>query len=253
MSARPLTYGRGQRKAFERGNETIQTVTLTLHRFGPWTDRAWAFAQMGLARLPLARLPGLGFWKLLGSGTGEGFTPVPDTAVYAILCVWDDAEAARAGHGAPVFRRYAARAVETCRLTMETISARGRWSRRSPFVAGETAAAGPLAALTRATLRPGKALRFWRHGPQISARIGADPAVRLKIGLGEMPYFRQATFSVWPDAASMARFARTAGPHEAAIRAVREEDLFAEELYARFRVSAADGTWHGRPAARVMA
>jgi spheroidene monooxygenase len=208
---------------------------------------------MGFARLPLARMPGLAFWKLLGSGTGEGFTPIPDTSVYAILCAWSDSEAAAAGHAAPVFRRYAARAAETCRLTLHTVSARGRWSGRSPFLPDDVARAGPIAALTRATLRPGRALRFWRHGPAISARIGLDPAVRLKIGLGELPYFRQATFSIWPDAASMTRFARTAGPHAAAIRAVREERLFAEELYARFHVAAAEGSWHGRPAAEVLA
>ncbi|MEM7488921.1 MAG: spheroidene monooxygenase, partial [Pseudomonadota bacterium] len=125
----------------------MQTVTLTLYRFGPWADRLWAFAQMGLARVPLWRMPGLRFRKLLGVGTGEGFTPVPDTARCAILCVWDDAQAARAGLARPVFRRFARRAEEVCTLTMATVSARGRWSGRAPFEAGAEPA-GPIAALT---------------------------------------------------------------------------------------------------------
>ncbi|MEO1551586.1 MAG: spheroidene monooxygenase, partial [Pseudomonadota bacterium] len=63
----------------------MQTVTLSLFRFGGVGARVWAFAQMGLARGPLRRLNGLRFWKLLGSGVGEGFTPLPNTGVYAVL------------------------------------------------------------------------------------------------------------------------------------------------------------------------
>ena len=55
-----------------------QVVSLCFFRFGPWRDRAWAFAQMGLARGALKRLPGIGSVKMMGAGTGEGFTPVPE-------------------------------------------------------------------------------------------------------------------------------------------------------------------------------
>ncbi|WGH80346.1 spheroidene monooxygenase [Jannaschia sp. GRR-S6-38] len=230
----------------------MQTVTLSLYRFDPLRDRLWAFAQMGLSRWPLARLPGLRFWKLMGSGTGEGFTPIPNTAVWAILCCWSDPAAARAGLSAPVLGRWSDRATEFCTLTLDTVSARGRWSGAQPF-AGAAAPTGPLAALTRATIRPRNLLRFWRRVPDISARVGEDPAVRLKIGVGEVPLLHQVTFSVWPDAQAMARFARNSGPHAEAIRAVRDGDWFAEELYARFRITDAEGRWQGRPIHEVLA
>ncbi|WP_371156127.1 spheroidene monooxygenase [Jannaschia sp. 2305UL9-9] len=229
-------------------------MTLTLYRFGPIRDRVWAFAQMGIARPSMARLPGCAFWKLMGSGSGEGFTPVPNTAVYAILCVWPDADAARTGLRARVFQRYADRAEEVCQMSLRPTSARGAWSGRAPFAAaGPPAPNGPLAALTRASVRPGRMLRFWRRVPDISARIGDNPDVRLKIGVGEVPFLHQVTFSIWPDADAMARFARTSGPHAAAIRAVRDGDWFAEELYARFHVTDATGTWQGRPITEVLA
>jgi len=95
-------------------------------------------------------------------------------------------------------------------------------------------------------------MRFWRHVPDISAVIGSDPSVAFKIGIGEVPYLHQVTFSVWPDAASMDHFARRDGPHARAIRAVRAEGLFAEELYARFAVLGATGMWEGSaPLARL--
>jgi len=106
-------------------------------------------------------------------------------------------------------------------------------------------------ALTRATLRPAILLRFWARVPSISRAIGADRNVLFKLGVGEVPWFHQMTFSIWPDAASMAAFARADGPHAAAIRAVRAHGWFSEELYARFSILEADGTWGGRdPLAR---
>jgi spheroidene monooxygenase len=95
-------------------------------------------------------------------------------------------------------------------------------------------------------------MRFWRRVPDISRVVGSNDDVLLKVGIGEVPWIHQATFSIWPDAARMAGFARRSGPHADAIRAVREGDWFAEELYARFSVTDASGTWHGRPAAEVL-
>ena len=95
--------------------------------------------------------------------------------------------------------------------------------------------------------RPREVARFGAAEPAISKRIGQDPNVAFKIGIGELPWLHQVTFSVWPDAASMAAFARTNGPHAEAIRAVRNGDWFAEELYARFHVAEAHGSWNGAP------
>lgn len=230
----------------------MQTVSLSFFRFRGLA-RLWAFAMMGLARPAMARVPGIGFWKLCGSGTGEGFTPVPNTAVYAILATWPDPDTARRRtESARIFRRYQARAVESWTIFLSPISARGQWSGRAPFTAEPTPVDGPIAALTRATLRPSKALKFWQRVPDISAMVGADPNVAFKIGIGEVPLLHQVTFSIWPDTRSMAAFARHNGPHAKAIEAVRAGAWFREELYARFRVLDDRGTWEGKkPLARL--
>ena len=226
------------------GKPLTQIVTLSFFRFAGPLARAWALVMMGGARLPLSRTPDIGFWKLCGSGSGEGFTPVPNTAVYAILATWPDIATAKARTSTGVFARYMGRAAENWTVFLQTQSSRGQWSGKEPFAPDATATPGPLAALTRATIKPRILARFWGRVPNISAKIGADSNVMFKIGIGEVPMLHQVTFSIWPSEAAMAAFART-GPHAEAIRAVRDEGWFAEELYARFAVHSDAGRWNG--------
>ncbi len=227
----------------------IPVATLSLFRFADPLSQLRVVGQMAVARGALRRDPRLRFFKLCGSGTGEGFTPRPNRQVWAIFAVWASDRAAReATADSPVWGRWRARATEAWTVFLDPISARGSWSGVSPILPDpvRTApAAGPVAALTRATLRPGRALRFWRRVPDISAAIGANEDVLFKIGIGEMPLLHQVTFSIWPDSASMAAFARANGPHAEAIRAVREGNWFAEELYARFGILGTEGHWGG--------
>lgn len=228
-------------------------VSLSLFRFAGPGARLWAFTQMLFARRGMAQVPGIGFWKLFGSGSGEGFTPIPNTAVYGILATWPDVETARSAiAAAPVYDRYRAKAAETWTLFLSTSSARGRWDAHAPFAVAQETADGALAALTRATIRPRILWKFWQRVPSISAAIGSDPNVMFKIGLGEVPWFHQVTFSVWPDTETMANFARRDGPHARAIKAVREGQWFAEELYARFRIVGTEGSWEGGDPMRAL-
>ena len=89
-------------------------------------------------------------------------------------------------------------------------------------------------------------MKFWRRVPDISDVIGSNKDVIFKIGIGEVPFLHQITFSIWPDTQSMAAFARHDGPHARAIKAVREGLWFQEELYARFNVIRTTGTWNGK-------
>ncbi|GFE49452.1 hypothetical protein So717_12050 [Roseobacter cerasinus] len=202
--------------------------------------------MMGLARRAMSRVPDIGFWKLCGSGTGEGFTPIPNTGVYAILACWPDQDTAvHRLATTDVFRRYRSQASECWTLFLRTTSVRGAWSGQAPFQPGAAAPGKPVAALTRATIKPAAALKFWRRVPDISRMVGDDPNVAFKIGIGEVPLLHQITFSIWPDPETMAAFARTNGPHAAAIRAVRDGKWFSEELYARFDILGDRGSWNG--------
>ncbi|MEY1557817.1 spheroidene monooxygenase [Yoonia sp. R2331] len=231
-----------------------QIVTLSFFRFAGLSARAWALLMMGAARKPLGRTPDIGFWKLCGSGTGQGFNVTLNPAVIAIVAVWPDAETARDRvSSAPVFARFRTRAVESWSILLSPTSVRGQWDGSMPFAAHAEHTSGPMVALTRAAIKRRIIPRFWRQVPDISDSIGQDPNVAFKIGIGELPMLDQITFSIWPDKSAMDAFARS-GPHGAAIKAVRKGDWFAEELFARFTVHSDIGTWGGAsPLARLEA
>jgi len=236
-----------------KGALAIQTISLSLFRFTNRRERLWAFTQMGFARLSLRKIKGMQFYKLCGSGTGEGFSPRPNWGVYTLLATWPDiATARRAIETESIFTRYRRHAAESYTLFLRATSSRGHWSRNQPFETTGTPGHGPIAALTRATIKPSTLLKFWRHVPDISAMIGRDPNVCFKIGMGEVPWLHQITFSIWPNERAMANFARHNGPHANAIKDVRAGDWFAEELYARFQILEEIGTWEGRRSLTVL-
>ena len=87
-------------------------------------------------------------------------------------------------------------------------------------------------------------MSFWRRVPNISMTIGKQDMLAFKLGLGEIPWLHQVTFSIWHDRQAMEAFAYR-GFHAEAIARVREEGWFSEELFARFRVLDAEGQWEG--------
>ena len=241
-----MCFDIGQTPPYAFWETAIQVVTISFYRFDTRLARLWAFAMMGFARVDFARLSSLRFWKLCGSGTGEGFTPRPNISVYAILCVWPDkAIAEESIENTRVFARFERMSAENWTIFLGTTSVRGKWSGTTPFEADHTFSGGPIAALTRATIKPSILMKFWDRVPAISDVIGKNKDVMFKIGIGEVPFFHQITFSIWPDTKSMAAFARHDGPHAKAIQAVRDGLWFEEELYARFNVLATKGSWNG--------
>ncbi len=226
----------------------MKAVSLSFFRFEGPGDKLWAFSQMLFARRPLAAVPGIGFHKLFGSGTREGFHPVPNFSVYAILATWPSVAEARARIAeSGVYRRYRAHAAEDWTVFLGASQCRGIWDGATPFELSSERGLPEeqaIAILTRATVKPQHALAFWRRVPNISASIRAQPKLLFKIGLGEVPWLHQVTFSIWSDLRAMEAFAYR-GFHAEAIARVREGGWFSEELFARFRVLHAEGSWEG--------
>ncbi|NCU19971.1 spheroidene monooxygenase [Candidatus Falkowbacteria bacterium] len=229
----------------------MTTVCLSLFRFPTVTGRLWVLGQMALARLSLRQIPGLKFYKLLGTGSDAGFTPSPNTAVWGILTVWDDEATARERLAKEwVFNNWRSNASENWTCYLEPTAAKGKWGGKVPFETGKyesnAVIDGPMVALTRAQIRFRKTPDFWQRVPKIQEMVAADPNVIFKIGLGEWPVLYQATFSIWPDSTTMNAFARGNTPHGIALRDAYKLDWLVEYMFARFRLIGSEGTWEGK-------
>src|ERR1044072_1612102 len=123
-------------------------------------------SRMGLDRLALRRTAGLRFWRLLGTGRGATMTISADLRRWALFAVWED-EAALDGFlaASPVTQRWDDLARERWDVRLETLSSSGAWGATTPLPAPRQAGApaydGPVAILTRASIRPARLVRFY--------------------------------------------------------------------------------------------
>lgn len=216
--------------------------------------RTWAWMRMVQGPTALRDIPGLCFAKVMGSGHGGGFGLRPSASHQGLITMFDHADQARAFLEGPVVQGYRERASEFWSGVLEVLSARGQWDGQAwgptPAVqlGFQTAAANdpgdprPLAALTRASIRPAKAMAFWRNAPATQAAMQHASGCTLAMGLGEAPLVRQCTFSLWQDTESMLNYAHQ-GAHQAAIEAAYKHRYFSESLFVRMRLLQQDGHW----------
>ena len=223
-------------------------TTLTLFGYDSNFGRLWAFSQMGLAGLDLKKIPGLQFWKLLGSGEGGGFSIKPNWSRYGLLCVWETrADADAFFTGSELMRKFRRRAAEIWTVYLLPVRSHGNWAGANPFEPSVLAKSdSAVAVLTRATIRLPKLYRFWSFVPRTSREIERAEGLIASIGVGEAPLLRQATFSLWQSEKAMRDFSYKNAVHAQVIKLTRAENWYAEELFARFTPIASEGIWNGR-------
>jgi hypothetical protein len=206
----------------------------------------WGWSRIVLRSWPLRSVPGLRFAKTLGSGYRGGFGLQPSLSRQGLFAVFEHEAAADAFlEASPTVDAYRAHADELCLAKLRATSCRGSWGGQSIAVSASVGAGQPVASLTRASIRPHKALRFWSRSPPAEAALERTEGCLLAMGLGEAPLLRQATFSVWQSQAAMDAYARS-GAHQEAIRASLQGDWFSESMFVRFVPLLIRGRWKGR-------
>ena len=218
----------------------------TLHLWG--AGPAGALARIAADRRELGRTAGLRFWKLLGTGDGRTFT-VRDADLWrwGLLAVWDEpADLVAFERRSSVARGWGRLARERWRADLLPLRSRGTWAGRLPFGAPDgRAPQGPVAAITRARIRPVEWRAFWRAVPPVALDVNATPGLRFGLGIGEAPVGLQGTFTLWDSLRDLSEFAYRGRPHREVIARTAERGWYAEELFARFAVLQTTGTVAG--------
>jgi len=202
--------------------------------------------MMQFAHRYLAKVEGLGFYKLLGTGKGNGFNPWPDYARYALLQVWKDAhDADQFFESHLLFQKYMRHSQEQWTLFMKTIKVDGLWSNQNPFKVSDVSGDGPVAIITRATIRTNRLRTFWKYVPTSEKPLEKSEGLIYTKGVGEVPFLQMATFSLWKNQDAVKAFAYQSKEHAKAIKLTRELDWYKEEMFARFQPYKSLGTWYG--------
>ncbi len=224
-----------------------QVASFHLISARPW-DAPVVLARLATDRRALRAVDGLQFFRLLGTGRGSGTGPSIEAHRSALFAVWrDDVALDRFLTAHPLPARWRS-AREHWSVGLRVVRARGAWGGFALTTTTTTPGdepAGPVAVLTRASIRPGATVAFLRSSRSLRGAARADPGNRAVVGVGEWPIGRLGTFSVWDDAAAARRFAAGQVDHLAAGDAARRDAWFTEELFATFAPDRSQGTWDG--------
>ena len=233
------------RSAPPRSLQRDDVIVLLLAELAPGA-LLWGWSRIVLRSWPLRAVPGLRFARALGSGQRGGFGLKPSLTRQGLFAVFENEAAADDFlEASPTVEAYRAHAGELCLVKLRATSCRGSWGGQAIGVSAQAAAGSPVASLTRASIRPQKALPFWNRSPPAEVALERAEGCLLAMGLGEAPLLRQATFSVWESQAAMDAYARS-GAHQQAIRAAMQGDWFSESMFVRFVPLSITGRWKGR-------
>jgi hypothetical protein len=222
-----------------------QVAVLVLADIAP-LHRLWGWSRIVKGPLSLRSQDQLLFSKMLGSGYDGGFGLRPSASRQGLFALFSSQGAAdHFVDQSGVVQGYRQRANECCVIKLRAWSCRGSWDGHTITPTAAPSEGGPVAALTRASIGLRKAPDFWRHAPASQTALEAAPGCQLAVGLGEAPFLRQATFTLWDSVAAMDTYARS-GPHLDAIKAAVKEQYFTESMFARFVTLSIEGSWKGR-------
>jgi hypothetical protein len=206
-----------------------------------------AMGRLALDRPRLARVPGLVFWRLLGTGRGDDTGPSTDLRRTALFAVWDGDRALDEFLATSAISRRWSQADEVWSVRLRRAGGHGRWrgvdvlDRLEPATPG-----GPVAVLTRADVRPRVWVAFRRASRAVSAELQMADGLISAVGIGEAPLGRLGTFSLWRDIDAARHFASKVPRHRDVVLRTRAERWYSEELFATFEPYASSGSWDGR-------
>ncbi|MDA2962223.1 MAG: spheroidene monooxygenase [Actinomycetota bacterium] len=194
----------------------------------------FALVAMALDRFVLQRSKNVGFYKSLGTGKGETFTPSDAEPLrWGLIAQVADIEAF---DNSFVVKQWRKNSVNEFRAVIEPISSHGKWSKQEPFIPSVKEWNGEVIAITRARIAWRQNFRFWRAVPPVTASLKSAPGLVAAIGIGEAPIGLQGTFSIWESPSALRDFAYRGDAHNAAIAATQRYKWYTEELFSRFAV-----------------
>jgi hypothetical protein len=222
----------------------------------------FALLAMAVFRLPLWFNKNVSFYKLMGSGKNGSFDKTPDWQQWAILMGRNQESLVRSAEselgrsdlfnkrwlGSFIAKWLSFFNCETYTLLLEPLESHGLWDGKKVF--GELPAKsdyeGPIAVMTRATIRLNKLKYFWENVAPVASQMDTAKGFLFSAGVGEIPWIKQATFSVWQSKEDMKAFAYGMKAHTEVIQKTRKQNWYSEDMFTRFKITGINGTLKGK-------
>lgn len=223
-----------------------QITTMTFFHFEGFQNKFWAFKMMRLAIPLLQQVDGCSFFKVVGSGAGEGFSVWPDLGTYGLLQVWQDEPSAKAFFdSAPIFQDYKTRSKKHWITYARHISGGGTWSGHNPFHAShQINSHNPnIMVITRASIGWRSLLKFWSVVSLSQTSYRGNEGLLFSKGIGEIPAVEMATYSLWKSEADLMKFSHDPKGHGKVSQRSVAKKWFKESLFARFQPYKMEGSW----------
>ena len=209
----------------------------------PRKDIPFAFLSMAIDRMRSRKFTGISFSKLLGTGSGQTFTPSDAVLTRWGMVVAIDENRIEAFDQSSIISNWRKRSTSEFRAVLSPLSSHGLWAKKNPFdfIAPLSNPDAQIAALTRARIKWNKNFIFWKSVPPVVIDLHSNPGLQAAIGIGEAPIGLQGTFSLWKSASALRDFAYKGKAHQVAIAQTQSIRWYSEELFARFEVLALRG------------
>jgi heme-degrading monooxygenase HmoA len=220
-------------------------VALTIFRYKK-RFIPFAFLSMAVFRIPLIFNKDIKFWKLMGSGKNGTFDKTPDLQQWALLINNEELIISNVLKGSIIRFLYGSFIngwvklfkPKTITYLLDPIEGHGIWDGKKVFgeLPPKSDYEGKIVILTRATIRLSKLSSFWKNVDGVASQMAGAKGFITSYGVGEIPWIKQATVSLWESKEDMKNFAYKMHQHAEVIKKTRQEKWYSEDMFVRFKL-----------------
>jgi heme-degrading monooxygenase HmoA len=216
----------------------MQTLLIIVKYKKPFA--IFGFLSMAVFRFPLFFNKKLSFYKLMGTGKNGTFDKIPDVSQWAILLNTNEqTKDTSLLLGGFISKWLSLFCSKQSTFYLMPIEGHGLWDGKKVFgdLPAKTDYEGKIAVLTRATIKLSKLKYFWQNVAPVASQMANAPGFLMSYGVGEIPWIKQATFSIWETKAAMKAFAYSMPQHKEVIQKTRKQQWYSEDMFTRFIVT----------------
>jgi hypothetical protein len=212
-------------------------------------SRADALRSLFADRRRLAQTPGLGFARLVftGSQPSEGFNiGRVDVRRQMAMCLWnDEAALERFKRDSAIGRSWTGRTDEYCEVRSIPLRAHGSYRGQDPLASLPPAPRpdGPAVLWTFADIAPRNLWFFWSSIVHARRRLVAMPGLIAGTAGPERVYRGAMTFTIWDRLDEALGFAYREPPHKQIVKQTRAQSRLVDSMFIRMQPYAAEGRW----------